>query len=388
MENTANVFTQINKLGQSLWLDYIDRHLITSGTLEDLVKTDRVKGVTSNPAIFEKAIRTDSSYANDIRRLASEHLPVEEIFEHLAIADIRAAADILRPVYDASQHRDGFVSLEVSPLLAYDSTRTITEARRLWQSVSRRNLMIKVPATEQGLSAIRTLIAEGIHVNVTLLFSRHMYARVVEAWLAGLEQWAAQGGNPGEVSSVASFFISRIDTAVDAQLQERLALESSASGRTRLQHLLGKTAIANARLAYAHFLALMDSDRWRRLAQLGAQPQRLLWASTGTKSPDYSDILYVENLIGPDTVNTLPPATLQAFGDHGKALNSLENGIAEAGTQLEMLDQLNISLESLTEKLLVDGVTLFATAYHSLLAEIAKHAPGTSAPHSSTRMTS
>ncbi|MDE2342344.1 MAG: transaldolase [Betaproteobacteria bacterium] len=365
-----NPCQQLSRLGQSLWLDYIDRHLLQSGELTRLIEQSALKGLTSNPAIFEKALASDPAYLEDMRALAKTGAPAETVFEQLALADIRAAADALQGVYQQTAGRDGYVSLEVSPRLADDSAGTIAEARRLWQAVQRDNLMIKVPATEAGVIAIEALIAQGINVNATLLFSRHMYRRVTEAWLAGLERWIERGGDPGQVASVASFFVSRIDSAVDALLLSRIEERQEPPLQAALRSLLGKTAIANARLAYQHYLSLKTGPRWQRLAARGAQPQRLLWASTGTKNPAYSDVLYVESLIGPDTVNTVPPATLEAFAAHGVAADELQGGIEAAGRVIEALEALGISLDAVTDQLLVDGVRLFAQAYDKLLAQI------------------
>ncbi|MDE1942173.1 MAG: transaldolase [Betaproteobacteria bacterium] len=365
-----NPCQQLSRLGQSLWLDYIDRQLLQSGELIRLIEQSALKGLTSNPAIFEKALASDPAYQKDMRALAKTGAPAETVFEQLALADIRAAADALHGVYLQSARRDGYVSLEVSPRLAGDSAGTIAEARRLWQAVERDNLMIKVPATEAGLVAIEALIAQGINVNATLLFSRHMYRRVTEAWLSGLERWIERGGESGQVASVASFFVSRIDSAVDALLLSRIEERQEPSLQAALRSLLGKTAIANARLAYQHYLSFTAGPRWQRLAARGAQPQRLLWASTGTKNPAYSDVLYVESLIGPDTVNTVPPATLEAFAAHGVAADELQGGIEAAGRVIEALEALGISLDTVTDQLLVDGVRLFAQAYDKLLAQM------------------
>ncbi|MDE2131507.1 MAG: transaldolase [Betaproteobacteria bacterium] len=365
-----NPCQRLSRLGQSLWLDYIDRHLLQSGELTHLIEQEDLKGLTSNPAIFEKALASDPAYLGEMQALARTGSSAENVFEQLALADIRAAADALQEVYRNSNRRDGYVSLEVSPRLAGDSTGTVNAARRLWQAVARENLMIKVPATEAGLAAIESLIAQGINVNATLLFSRSMYRRVTEAWLAGLERWIERGGDPGQVASVASFFVSRIDSAVDALLLSRIETRPEPSVQAALRSLLGKTAIANARLAYQHYLSLKTGPRWQRLAARGAQPQRLLWASTGTKNPAYSDVLYVETLIGPETVNTVPPATLEAFSARGVAEDRLQGDSEGSARVMEALEALGISLDAVTDQLLVDGVRLFAQAYDKLLAQI------------------
>jgi len=368
-----NKLTKIADAGQSIWLDYIDRHLIRGGELSQLIERDGICGVTSNPAIFEKAIRTDREYASALRQ-HGETSPAAA-FEHLAIADIRDAADVLNPVYERSQQRDGYVSLEVSPKLAHDGEATVTEARRLWREVGRENLMIKVPATDEGIPAIRQLIAEGVNVNATLLFSRTMYQRVAEAFISGLEQRMRNGDPLTGVAGVASFFVSRIDTAVDAILRRRLKAAVSQGEREVLRGLLGKVAIANAKLAYQHYKTAFSTPRWETLTECGAQSQRLLWASTGTKNPAYSDTLYIEELIGPDTVNTAPPATLEAFRKHGRIRASLQEDTAGATVVMNRLKALGISLDDLTGKLLDDGIRLFDKAYDTLLDAIIAGAP-------------
>jgi len=328
--------------------------------------------VTSNPAIFEKAIRTDKEYASALQQLG-ETSP-EAAFEHLAIADIRAAADMLQPVYEGSLRRDGYVSLEVSPKLAHDSKATVAEARRLWREVGRENLMIKVPVTDAGIPAIQQLIAEGMNVNATLLFSRTMYRRTAEAFISGLEQRMQHGAALAGVAGVASFFVSRIDTAVDTLLGKRLEAAVSQGECEVLRGMLGKVAIASAKLAYQHYKATFSTPRWQALAARGARSQRLLWASTGTKNPAYSDTLYIEELIGPDTVNTAPPATLAAFRQHGHIRASLEEDVAAAiivMNRLATLRTLGTSLDEITGKLLDDGVSLFDEAYDKLLGAIA-----------------
>ena len=297
--------------------------------------------------------------------------PVAELFEHLAVEDIQHAADVLRPVYDHLHGNDGFVSLEVSPYLAMDTKATIVEAERLWKEVDRRNLMVKVPATPQGLPAIRHLIGEGISINITLLFSQKVYVKVAEAYLDGLEKYVASGGDPSHVASVASFFVSRIDSAVDKQLDEKIAKANDPTEKERLTALKGKVAIANAKLAYQDYKRLFSGARWERLAAKGARPQRLLWASTGTKNKDYSDVLYVEELIGPNTVNTVPPATLDAFRDHGKPRDSLEENVEEAKHVLAELDKSGISLDAITTELVKDGVKQFADAADKLYGAVA-----------------
>ncbi len=350
---------QLHDLGQSIWFDYIRRAFINSGELQSLVDQG-VRGVTSNPSIFEKAIAGSADYDAALRPLVDAGKSVAAIYEALALADIQAAADILRPVFDESDGRDGFVSLEVSPTLAHDTPNTIAEARRLHAALDRPNVMIKVPATAEGIPAITALITDGISVNVTLIFSTAQYEPVAAAYLAGLEQLAAQGGDLSRVASVASFFVSRVDTAVDAALEK--------IGEQALQ---GKIAVANAKAAYARFGSLFSGARWERLAALGAQVQRPLWASTGTKSPLYPDTLYVDALIGPDTVNTVPPATLNAILDHGTVASTLAQNVDTAHRQLARLAELGVDLDAITGKLQEDGVAAFANSFETLMASVA-----------------
>src|SRR4030081_1750591 len=317
--------------GQAVWLDFLARGFVAKGDLKKLIDSDGVKGVTSNPSIFEKAIGSSDEYDGAIgSALKKGDRSVADLFEHVAVEDIQHAADVLRPVYDRLKGADGFVSLEVSPYLAMDTKGTIAEAERLWKDVNRRNLMVKVPATPEGLPAIEQLIGKGISINITLLFAQKVYVQVAEAYLAGLEKHVAGGGDPSHIASVASFFVSRIDSAVDKELDEKIAKANDPTEKERLAALKGKVAIANAKLAYQQYKRLFSGTRWDRLAAKGARPQRLLWASTGTKNKDYSDVLYVDELIGPNTINTMPPATLEAFRDHGKVRDSLEENIEDA----------------------------------------------------------
>ncbi|MBR0931817.1 bifunctional transaldolase/phosoglucose isomerase [Bradyrhizobium jicamae] len=358
--------------GQAVWLDFLARGFVTQGDLERLIETDGVKGVTSNPSIFEKAIGSSDEYDGAIgHALKQGDRSVADLFEHIAIEDIQNAADVLRPVYDRTHAGDGFVSLEVSPYLAMDTKGTIAEAERLWKHVHRKNLMVKVPATPEGLPAIEFLIGEGISINITLLFSQKVYRQVAEAYLKGLEKYVGKGGDPSHIASVASFFVSRIDTLVDKQLDEKIARANDPSEKERLAALKGKVAIANAKLAYQDYKRLFAGGRWDKLKAKGARPQRLLWASTGTKNKDYSDVLYVEELIGPDTVNTVPPATLDAFRDHGKLRDSLEENVEDAHHVLEELEKSGISLDAITEELVKDGVKLFADAADKLYGAVA-----------------
>lgn len=368
-----NPLRALQDYGQSVWLDYISRHLLVSGELQRLIDEDGLRGVTSNPAIFEKAITGGTDYRDALTALAGQSLKATALYERLAIQDIQAAADILRPVYDHTDGADGFVSLEVSPHLAYNTPGTVAEAKRLWSIVERPNLMIKVPATPEGLPAIEQLISEGINVNVTLLFARDVYERVTQAYLAGIERRLAQGGDVRRVASVASFFVSRIDTAVDAILAGRLKTAQDAQERALLGSLAGKVAIANAKLAYQRYKEIFRGARWESLARQGARRQRLLWGSTSTKNPQYRDVLYVEELIGPDTVNTMPPATLEAFRDHGRPRASLEEDIVGAYATLEALERVGISLQEVTDTLLAEGVRLFAEPFDKMLDALAQH---------------
>lgn len=370
-----NPLRGLQAFGQSVWLDYIRRGLITSGELQQLIDEDGLQGVTSNPAIFEKAIASSDDYTVAIGELARQgYSDPKAIFEALAILDVQAAANVLRPVYQRTRFRDGYVSLEVSPHLAHDTIGTVTEARRLWARVSRPNLMIKVPATIEGIEAIRQLIADGINVNATLLFSTQMYQRVAEAYMSGLETCAHRGGDLTRVASVASVFVSRIDATIDAALTARMETALPAE-RTMLAGLRGRVAIANARLTYDRYVEIYDSERWRPLERDGGQTQRLLWASTSTKNPTYRDVAYVEELIGAETVNTIPPATFAAFRDHGELRQSLTDNLAAAVATMETLATLGISMECVTQRLLDEGVQLFVEAFDSLMATIEERCP-------------
>src|ERR1700676_1591763 len=332
----TNPLKDLLKFGQSVWLDYIRRNLLTSGELKRMIEEDGLRGMTSNPAIFEKAIAGSTDYTDILKSLQSRtDLDAKARYEILAIRDIQDAADALRPVYDSSKRRDGYVSLEVSPYLARDTQGTLAEARRLWQTVGRENVMIKVPGTAEGIPAFQQLISEGININVTLLFSQEVYTRVAEAYIAGLEQLAARGGDVSKIASVASFFISRIDNSVDAIVEARLKTSKDPREQEQLKSLLGKVAIANGKQTYVRYQKIFSGDRWQALATKGAQTQRVLWASNSNKNPKYRDVLYVEELIGPDTVNTIPPATLDAFRDHGCPRASLTEDIEGANRIME-----------------------------------------------------
>ncbi len=368
-----NPLMQLHSLGQSVWLDYIQRDLLRSGALARMIRDDGVRGITSNPTIFEKAINASTEYDAAVVKLMEKNARASsrDVFYSLAIEDIQGAADLLRPVYEQSSGRDGMVSLEVSPDLAYDTQATIAEARRLHERVNRPNLMIKVPATREGLPAVEALIGDGINVNVTLLFSVQRYEEVVDAYMKGLLARVSRGQPVQQVASVASFFISRVDNTVDGLLEERLA-QADGEERERIRGLLGMTAIANAKMAYEAYQNLFTSQRFKPLMAAGAQTQRLLWASTGTKNPAYSDVLYVDDLIGTDTVNTMPPATLEAFKDHGTAAVTIEQDVEQARLSLAMLRDRGIDLDAITDQLERDGVKLFADSFSTLLASIEK----------------
>jgi transaldolase len=355
----TNPLLELGRLGQSPWYDYITRDLIASGKLARLIAEDGLRGMTSNPTIFEKAISGSEDYDEDIRRLAEGKTP-QEIFEALAVDDVRAACDAFRPLYDATQGADGLVSLEVSPELAHDTAGTIAEAKRLWSAVDRPNAMIKIPGTQAGLPAIEESLAQGISINVTLLFSVERYGEVIEAFLRGLERRKVGGQAVNRLNSVASFFVSRVDGRVDAAL-DKLADPKG---------LRGTIAIANAAMAYAMFEESRATPRWAMLAAAGARPQRPLWASTSTKDPKYPDTYYVEALIAPDTVNTLPPDTFDAYRDHGKPMVRIHEAIAAAPARLRALAEAGVDLAAVTKFLEDDGVAKFAESYTKLLAGI------------------
>ncbi len=366
-----NAVQELHDYGQSVWLDYIRRSLIDSGELKRFVDEDGLRGMTSNPAIFEKAITGSGDYTAALEELQKDaKLDAKAIFEHLAIRDIQDAADVLRGVYDTSRQTDGFVSLEVSPALARDMQGTIEEARRLWKAVDRPNVMIKVPGTAEGVPAIEQLTSEGININVTLLFSQEAYEQVAGAYMSGLERLVAAGGDPRTVAGVASFFISRIDSLIDSMLEARRKTALTDDEKLAIDKVEGKVAIANAKLTYARFESLYTSARWHKLLEKDAQPQRLLWASTSTKNSKYRDVMYVEELIGTDTVNTMPPATLDAYRAHGKPRYSLVENVPAAQEVMDGLAQAGISMKEVTEKLLADGLELFAEAFEKLLAAV------------------
>ena len=368
---SKNPLKELLDYGQSMWLDYIRRDLFTTGKLKQMIADDGLRGMTSNPSIFEKAIADSSLYDDQLKSLVARNdLDATGRYEQIAIRDIQTAADILRPVYVESNFRDGYVSLEVSPYLARKTEQTMDEARRLWKTVQRENVMIKVPGTAEGIPAIRQLISEGININVTLLFAQEVYEKVAESYIAGLEDLAKNGGQLNKMAGVASFFISRIDTLIDSQLNDRIKQTPEASQQALLKSLLGKVAIANGKLTYQRYERIFSGSRWQALAGKGAQTQRVLWASTSTKNPAYRDVLYVEELIGPDTVNTMPPATIDAFRDHGRVRRSLTEDVPGAQKVMDDLARAGISMKEVTDKLTDDGVKLFAGAFDMLLAAV------------------
>ena len=368
----TNPLLQLTEAGQSIWLDYLHRKILDDGELRRLIAEDGVRGMTSNPSIFQKAIGEGDDYDDRIRvALRAGDLEASALFERLAIADIQAAADQFRPTYDRLNGADGYVSLEVSPYLAMDTQASIAEARRLWRAVDRPNTMIKIPGTKAGVPAIRQLIGEGVNINVTLLFGLDAYQAVAQAHMEGLEALKAAGGDIAKVHGVASFFVSRIDTEIDKEIDRRL--EGGAGPHTdELEALRGKVAIANAKVAYQLYLQMLETPRWKALAQAGAPPQRLLWASTGVKDPAYPDTLYGEALIGPDTIDTMPPKTLDAFRDHGRVRASLTQDVDAARAVLASADALGLDLQGVTDGLVVKGVRLFSDAFDELLKAVAE----------------
>jgi len=369
-----NPLKQLVGLGQSVWLDYIRRDLIVSGELKRLIESDGLCGMTSNPAIFEKAIAESKEYDADIHSLASEGMDATAIYSAITIRDVRMAADEFRSIDDATDGQDGYLSLEFNPHLEHDNRGTIEEAHRLWAALERPNVFIKVPATVEGLPAIRQLIAEGINVNVTLLFGLPRYREVAESYIAGLEARLAQGKELHRLASVASFFLSRIDTLIDPLLKKNIAQAGETADRA--WQVLGQTAIASAKKAYQIYKELFRSPRFKKLIEQGAQPQRLLWASTGTKNPAYSDVKYVEELIGPETVSTVPVETLSAFRDHGSPKARLEHGLSEAAGTMERLSDAGIDIDAVILQLEEEGVEKFITPYDKLLEVLAKTVTG------------
>ena len=362
---TQNALLGLQQYGQSVWLDYIRRNIILNGDLQKLIDQDGLRGITSNPSIFEKAIAGSNDYTDLLTELGKQGLPTGQIYERIVVRDIQDSADKLLPVYKSTNRHDGYVSLEVSPTLARDTQGTIEEARRLWNAVNRPNIMIKVPGTPEGVEPVRRLISEGLNINITLLFAQEAYIAVAEAYLDGLEAALKAGKDISGIASVASFFVSRIDTLVDSNIDERLKNAKGADAQV-LESLRGKVAIANAKQAYRYYQKMIESPRWKALAAKGAQSQRLLWASTSTKNPKYRDVLYIEELIGPDTVNTIPPATMDAFRDHGVLRRTLDTDLAAADKTMSDLEKAGISMKQITSKLLDDAIKLFDDAFTQL----------------------
>jgi transaldolase/glucose-6-phosphate isomerase len=373
-KSAKNPLKGLLDFGQSPWMDYIRRDLLTGGELKRLIHDDGLRGMTSNPSIFAKAISTSKDYSDILDSVDAKTLNATQLYEKIAVRDVQDAADIFRPVYEESRQRDGYVSLEVSPTLALEMQKTLDEARRLWKMVNRPNVMIKVPGTKECLPAIRQLLEEGININITLLFAQSAYESVAEAYIAALEARAAKGQDINHISSVASFFVSRIDTLADSLIDEKLKTASDSAQKTLLNNLKGKVAIANAKVTYKKYQELFSGPRWQALAAKGAQTQRLLWASTSTKNKAYRDVIYVEELIGADTVDTIPPATFDAFRDHGKLRASLTENVGEASKTMSDLEKAGLSMNEITDKLLVDGIKLFADAFKELLEATGKTA--------------
>ncbi|HQR31977.1 MAG TPA: transaldolase [Blastocatellia bacterium] len=365
-----NPLVEVEKLGQSIWYDNIRRLLIDNGDIAGKIANDDLRGITSNPTIFEKAIAGSTDYNDAMQQLIGAGKSVNEIYEALAIEDIQRAADLFKAVYERTNKLDGYVSLEVSPLLARDTDGTVTEAKRLWAALGRPNVCIKIPATPEGIPAIRQAIAAGININVTMIFALENYEEVADAFISGLEDRLAAGLPVDHVASVASVFVSRIDSAIDAQLEARIRDSKDDAEKAALTALLGKAAIANAKIQYQRFKEIFSSDRFAKLKAKGAQVQRPLWASTGTKNPAYSDVLYVDSLIAADTVNTIPPATYTAFRDHGTVALTIETGLDQAKADLANLAKIGISLEAVCQKLQDDGVKAFADSFDSLMQTI------------------
>jgi len=373
--NTAgtNPLKGLLEYGQSPWMDYIRRDLLTGGGLKKFIDEDGLRGMTSNPAIFEKSIVGSTLYSDILQAPEAKSLDAKSLYERIAIRDVQDACDIFKPVYQSTNRRDGYVSLEVSPYLANDTKGTLDEARRLWKTVGRENLMVKVPGTAAGVPAIRQLLEDGLNINVTLLFAQSAYEQVAEAFLAALEARTLKGLDINHCASVASFFVCRIDTLIDSQIEEKLKTATS-DQKALLASVEGKVAIANAKLTYKKYQELFGSPRWKALSAKSAQTQRLLWASTSTKNPKYRDVLYVEELIGADTVDTIPPATFDAFRNHGKLRNSLIEDVSGAAKVMDNLAKAGISMKEVTQKLLEDGVKLFADAFKTLLEATGKSA--------------
>jgi transaldolase len=364
----TNPLLKLKALGQSVWLDDIDRGQLRSGLFQRLINEDGITGATGNPTIFEHSITNDTTYDEQMQQLIAEGKSAQEIYETLAMTDVKTVADLLRPIYDRANGQDGFVSIEVSPFLAHDTEATLTEVRRFWHTIDRPNLMVKIPSTPAGIPAIRQALSEGININITLIFSLENYRQVVEAYLSALEERKARGLNISHIASVASFFVSRVDVLVDKLLEDKIKATSSNAEQQQLRALQGKIAIANARLVYQEFKRLFSGPRFEALQQQSAYVQRPLWASTSTKNPAYRDILYAEELIGPDTVDTMTLKTIESFREHGNARLSVEDDIPQARAELAALESVGISYDQVTRQLQDEGVQRFADSFHNLFA--------------------
>jgi transaldolase len=369
-----NPLLELQEQGQSVWLDYIRRKLLHDGGLKRYIEDDGLRGVTANPTIFEKAIGAADDYDEQITELVRKGMSPDELFEQLAISDIRHACDIMRPVFDRTGGADGFVSIEVSPELAYDTQGSIDEAKRWWRSIERPNLFVKIPATNEGMPAIEECLYDGLNINITLIFAMQFYERVMEAYLRALERRVEAGRDVRSTNSVASFFVSRVDTLADKRIEQKMAETDDEAARQKLAGLLGKTAVANAKIAYRRFQEVFGSERFKKLEAAGAKVQRPLWASTGTKNPAYSDILYVTELIGPQTVNTMPPQTIDAFREHGVVRRTVDKDYEGALRLLRELEEAGISLDEITAQLQVEGVDAFAESFRAIHETTARKA--------------
>jgi transaldolase len=367
-----NRIKALGQAGQSIWLDFMQRSLVTKGELQKLIENDGICGLTSNPTIFQKAVEGSHDYDELFAKLAPEGKAVAQVYDALTLRDIQDAARVFRPVWEATAHRDGYCSLEVSPKMAHDTQGSVAEARRLWKALGAPNVMVKIPGTLEGAPAIEQCISEGININVTLLFSQEAYGSVAEAYLRGLERRAEAGQDVSGLASVASFFVSRIDSEVEKRIGQARSAGVDEKRSRLFEGLLAKVAIANAKLAYRMYQRFFSGARWEALAKKGARTQRVLWASTGTKNPKYSDVLYVEELVGPDTVNTIPPATLDAFRDHGKVRQSLTEDLPGAEAIMRNLEEAGISMKAVTDTLVQEGVEKFAESFDDLFKAIGK----------------
>jgi transaldolase len=370
--DTMNRIKALGQAGQSIWLDFMQRSLVTKGELQKLIENDGICGLTSNPTIFQKAVEGSHDYDELFAKLAPEGKAVAQVYDALTLRDIQDAARVFRPVWEATAHRDGYCSLEVSPKMAHDTQGSVAEARRLWKALGAPNVMVKIPGTLEGAPAIEQCISEGININVTLLFSQEAYGSVAEAYLRGLERRAKEGQDVSGLASVASFFVSRIDSEVEKRIGQARSAGVDEKRSRLFEGLLAKVAIANAKLAYRMYQRFFSGARWEALAKKGARTQRVLWASTGTKNPKYSDVLYVEELVGPDTVNTIPPATLDAFRDHGKVRQSLTEDLPGAEAIMRNLEEAGISMKAVTDTLVQEGVEKFAESFDDLFKAIGK----------------